>query len=111
MLEEYLISEKTYGSEEATNVVEVLYNYNEKSRLAFFINRIFPKPDALYRRFGVKKKNFLLLPYLWAKRIVLQLAGRKKNWQSVKSQVDNFDSVNQSDLDYERKVRQDFGLI
>lgn len=53
----------------------------------------------------------MILPYLWIKRIVLQLAGRKKSWQSVKSQVDNFDSVNQSDLDYERKVRQDFGLI
>lgn len=111
LLEEYLISEKTYGNDDATKIVDVLYSYKNKSKFAFFINRIFPKPDELYYRFNKKKKNFLILPYFWIKRIVLQLAGRKKNWQSVKSQVDNFDSVNKADLDYERKVRQDFGLL
>ena len=67
--------------------------------------------DDLYERFDIKRKCFLILPFLWIWRILLQLFGSKEKWSFAKKQMDTFKTIDQSDIDYERKIRQEFGLL
>ena len=112
LVQEYLIVKKTYGDEETEKILYTLYSFNSTSKSHFFLRRIFPTPQELYGRFNIKKKIFVILPFLWIARLFILVFGKKNDkWNSVKGQIDKFNSVNQADIDYERKVRQEFGLM
>lgn len=110
-VQEYLIARLTYGDEKTLRVLQTLYADQTSSNTEYIWSKIFPSAEYLYRRFNIKHRCFLLLPFLWILRIFSQLFGSKKKWSYAKRQMDTFKTIDQADIDYERKIRQDFGLM
>lgn len=110
-VQEYLMSRLTYGDEKTLRVLQTMYSEQTSSNTGYIWNKIFPSVEYLYRRFNIKHRCFLLLPFLWIARIFSQLFGSKEKWNYAKRQVDVFKTIDQADIDYERKIRQDFGLM
>ncbi|MDO4379028.1 MAG: nucleotidyltransferase family protein [Erysipelotrichia bacterium] len=110
-IQNYLINRETYGDERTAEVLYTMHKFDTKSKLNFLIRKIFPTADELYCRFKIKKRMFILLPFLWFARLFALLFGNKSKWENAKGQIEKFDSVDQSAIDYERKVRQEFGLM
>lgn len=110
-LQEYLMAKKTYGDKETQTILYTLFSFESKSKSNFYLKRIFPSAKDLYGRFGVKHKCFVLLPFLWIARLFVLILGGKNKLNDAKAQIESFDSISQADIDYERKVRQDFGLM
>ena len=110
-LQEYLMARLTYGDEKTLRVLQTLYADQTSSNTEYIWKKIFPSAEDLYKRYNIKCKCFLLLPFLWFKRILGQLFGGKEKWGYAKRQIDTFKTIDQSDIDYERKIRQDFGLM
>lgn len=99
-LQEYLINKKTYGDYKTETVLNAVYAEQTSSNVKYLKDKIFPSAEALYNRYDVKHRCFLLLPFLWLKRILDQLFGSKEKWAFAKQQMDTFKTVDQSDIDY-----------
>lgn len=110
-LQECFINKRTYGDYKTETVLNAVYVEQTSSNAKYLKDIIFPSANALYNRYDVKHRCFLLLPFLWLKRIFGQLFGSKEKWAFAKQQMDTFKTVDQSNIDYERKIRQDFGLV
>lgn len=110
-LQKYLLNKKTYGDYKTETILNAVYSEQTSSNAKYLKDKIFPSADDLYERFDIKRKCFLILPFLWIWRILLQLFGSKEKWSFAKKQMDTFKTIDQSDIDYERKIRQEFGLL
>lgn len=110
-LQKYLLNKKTYGDYKTETILNAVYSEQTSSNAKYLKDKIFPSADDLYERFDIKRKCFLILPFLWIWRILLQLFGSKEKWSFAKKQMDTFKTIYQSDIDYERKIRQEFGLL
>lgn len=110
-MQECFINKRTYGDYKTETVLNAVYVEQTSSNAKYLKDIIFPSANALYNRYDVKHRCFLLLPFLWLKRIFGQLFGSKEKWAFAKQQMDTFKTVDQSNIDYERKIRQDFGLV
>lgn len=110
-IQEYLLVKKTYGDYKTETVLRALFAEQSSSNSEFILKRIFPPARYLYRKYDIKHRCFLILPILWFMRIFSQLFGSKEKWENTKQQMDTFKTVDQADIDYERKIRQDFGLM
>lgn len=110
-LQKYLLNKKTYGDYKTETILNAVYSEQTSSNAKYLKDKIFPSADDLYERFDIKRKCFLILPFLWIWRILLQLFGSKEKWSFAKKQMDTFKTIDQSDIDYERKIREKFGLL
>lgn len=110
-LQKYLLNKKTYGDYKTETILNAVYSEQTSSNAKYLKDKIFPSADDLYERFDIKRKCFLILPFLWLKRILGQLFGSKEKWAFAKQQMDTFKTVDQADINYERRIRQDFGLM
>lgn len=110
-VQNYLMTRLTYGDEKTKITLQTLFDNQSSSNFKYVIAKLFPAPSTLYRRFAIKHKCFLILPFLWLFRIFLQLFGDKKKWDSAKTQMDTFKTIEQEDIDFERSIRQEFGLM
>lgn len=110
-LQDYLLIKKTYGDYKTEIILDALYANQTSSNMEYLKNKIFPSANVLYELFGVKNKCFLILPFLWFRRIFSQLLGSKEKWAFAKQQMNTFKKIDQSDIDYERKIREKFGLL
>lgn len=107
----YLMVKKTYGDYKTETVLNALFSNEDSSNSKYVLGKIFPSAEYLYQRFSIKYKNPLLLPFLWFVRILSQVFGSKEKWAFAKKQLSTFETINQEDINYERKVREQFGLM
>ncbi|MBR1761827.1 MAG: nucleotidyltransferase family protein [Eubacterium sp.] len=110
-VQEYLITRHTFGDEKTLRVLQTMYAEQTSSNTEYLRKKIFPSATSLYERYRLRKRFFILLPFLWLRRIFGLIFGGKEKWQDAKSQVDVFKTIEQEDIDYERKIRQEFGLM
>ena len=110
-VQEYLISRHTYGDEKALSVLQTLYADQTASNTEFIWKKIFPSAEDLYKRYKIKKRIFILLPFLWLRRVFGEIFGGKEKWRDAKSQVETFKTIDQGDIEYEKRIRKDFGLL
>lgn len=110
-LQQYLLNTETYSNKKNEITMYAVYDNADDSNFKYVLRKIFPSSDGLYRRFNIHHKCFLILPFLWIERIFLQLFGNKLKWKKAKEQMDNFRIISNEDIEYQRKVRQDFGLM
>lgn len=110
-VQEYLLVKKTYGDYRTETTLNAMFADKSSSNTKYLKDKIFPSAEALYKRYDVKHRCFLLLPFLWLRRILGQLFGSKEKWAFAKQQMDTFQTIEQADIDYERKIRQQFGLM
>lgn len=110
-VQEYLLIRLTYGDHRTGTILNALYSDQTSSNSGYIFSKLFPSAETLYRRFSVKKKCFLLLPFLWVARIVLMLFGSKEKWKKTQDNLQLFSSIDQEEIDYERKIREQFGLL
>lgn len=111
MLQEYLLSKPTYSSKKDEITMYAIYDEADDSNFKYVIRKIFPSVNELYRRFDIKHRCFLLIPFLWIARIFSQLFGNKAKWDKAKEQLDSFKAIDNYEIMYERKIRQEFGLM
>lgn len=111
LLQEYLISKPTFSSKKDEITMYAVYDEANDSNFKYIMRKIFPSANELYQRFDIKHKCFLLIPFLWLYRVLLQLFGNKAKWDKAKEQMDNFKIIKDEDISYERKIRQEFGLM
>lgn len=111
IIQDYLMARLTYGDEKTLRVLQTLYADQTSSNTEYVLKKVFPSPNSLYARYNIQHKCFVLLPFLWLKRILGLVFGSKAKWQDTKRQVEVFKTIDQVDIDYERKIRQDFGLM
>lgn len=110
VLQEYLLSKPTYSSKKDEITMYAIYDEADDSNFKYVIRKIFPSVNELYRRFDIKHRCFLLIPFLWIARIFSQLFGNKAKWDKAKEQMDNFKAIDNDSINYEKKIRQEFGL-
>lgn len=110
-IQEYLMARLTYGDEKTLRILQTMYADQTSSNTEYIWIKIFPSANALYKRYNIKHRCFILLPFLWIKRIFGLIFGNKEKWQDTKRQVEVFKTIDQDDINYERKIRQDFGLM
>ena len=111
LIQDYLINKPTYGNKKDEITMYAIRDNADASNLKYIIRKIFPSSDELYRRFNIKHRFSIFLPYLWIARIFSQLFGNKAKWDKAKEQAEAFKTVKQDDIDYKRSVLKDFGLI
>lgn len=111
MLQEYLLSKPTYSSKKDQITMIAVRDEADDSNAKYILRKIFPSAEELYNRFNVEHKVFILLPFLWLARIFIQLFGNKAKWDKAKEQMDNFKAIDNDSINYERKIRKDFGLM
>lgn len=111
LLQEYLLSKPTFSSKKDEITMYAVYDEADDSNFKYVMRKIFPSANELYERFHIKYRCFLFLPFLWVYRVLLQLFGNKEKWDKAKEQMDNFKIIDNNDIDYERKIRQEFGLM
>lgn len=110
-VQKYLMETQTYGSHRIGIALEALFAEQSASNFEYVVKKIFPSVETLYRRFNIEHRCFLILPFLWIARIFSQLFGNRRKWDKAKDQLNTFSSISQADIDYERKIRQQFGLM
>ena len=112
--QKYLLETGTYGNDKKTEAISLIkdeHNIKSISKLRYALNRIFPGSEALYYRFGIKRKNPLLLPFLWIARVVLLVFSHKEKMQSIKNEYAILDEISPEEVEYEKLVREEFGII
>lgn len=110
-VQEYLMARLTYGDEKTLRVLQTLYADQTSSNTEYVLKKVFPSANSLYARYNIQYKCFILIPFLWLRKIFGLVFGSKAKWQDTKRQVEVFKTIDQADIDYERKIRQDFGLM
>ena len=111
MLQEYLVSKPTYSSKKDEITMYTVYDESNDSNFKYIMRKVFPSANELYQRFDIKHNCFLLIPFLWLYRVLLQLFGNKAKWNKAKEQLNSFKDIDDNDINYERKIRQEFGLM
>ena len=113
-VQQYLLKTETYGSRKSEVMLRFIDNNNDakaKSKVRFLINRLFPSADALYSRFNIKKRIFILLPFLWLLRIIILPFSKDVNKEGRRNEIKNLNSFSKADVEYEIEIRKQFGLI
>lgn len=111
MLQEYLVSKPTYSSKKDEITMYAVYDEANDSNFKYIMRKVFPSANELYQRFDIKHNCFLLIPFLWLYRVLLQLFGNKAKWNKAKEQLNSFKDIDDNDINCERKIRQEFGLM
>lgn len=88
-----------------------VYDEANDSNFKYIMRKVFPSANELYQRFDIKHNCFLLIPFLWLYRVLLQLFGNKAKWNKAKEQLNSFKDIDDNDINCERKIRQEFGLM
>ena len=112
--QKYLLETGTYGNDKKTEAISLIkdeHNIKSISKLRYALNRIFPGAEALYYRFGIKRKNPLLLPFLWIARAVLLIFSHKEKMQSIKNEYAILDEISPEEVEYEKLVRKELGIL
>lgn len=109
--QQYLLNTKTYSSKKDEITMYAVKDNLDDSNVKYVMRKIFPYPNELYKRFNIKHKCFVLLPFLWFYRICLQIFGNEKKWDKEKEQLDNFKLVSNDDIEYQIQIRREFGLM
>ena len=111
-VQQLLLSNGVYGSKKNLAAVLLMDNSNAKSsRFSFFMKRIFPSANYLFERYGIKHRNILLIPFLWIRRVFGLIFSNKEKTDSIKAEVNNLESINDSDIEFVQSVYKKFGLI
>ena len=110
-VQQYLLNTKTYSSKKDEITMYAVKDNLDDSNVKYVMRKIFPYPNELYKRFNIKHKCFVLLPFLWFYRICLQVFGNEKKWDKAKEQLDNFKLVSNDDIEYQIQIRREFGLM
>ena len=110
-VQQYLLNTKTYSSKKDEITMYAVKDNLDDSNVKYVMRKIFPYPNELYKRFNIKHKCFVLLPFLWFYRICLQIFGNEKKWDKAKEQLDNFKLVSNDDIEYQIQIRREFGLM
>ncbi|MBQ9530762.1 MAG: nucleotidyltransferase family protein [Eubacterium sp.] len=111
-VQHYLLETKTYGKTGENEAIMLIESkQNDKSKTSFIIRRIFPKSEELFKRFNVKRKNVLLIPFLWLARIILLVFSGKEKKEKVKKEYSAVKDISSQEIEYETIVRKEIGLL
>lgn len=111
--ESYLLDTHVYGIVKNASIMNFAKRdtkITNNSRIKFYISRFFPSASELYNRFGIKYRVFILLPFLWAARLVMLPFSSKEKRDKIKTEINNVDSVSQQEIDNLKKVFDEVGL-
>ena len=111
--ENYLLDTHVYGIVKNASIMNFAKrnaNGTKKDRLKFYLSRFFPSAIELYNRFKIKHRIFVLLPFLWAARLVMLPFSSKEKRDKIKTEINNVDSVSQQEIDNLKKVFDEVGL-
>lgn len=107
-IQQYFLDTYTYGTQKCVDTIKLISDSGEEiSKLDFYKKRLFPGAEYLYKRYNVKHKCALLLPFLWVYRIISMLFVKDR----VLKEVSATNSVSQQDIDEGRALYQKLGLI
>lgn len=114
-VQQYLLDTGTYGDRTKEVVLRFIDedNLQAKTKGRFLFERIFPSKKVLFDRFNVKHRNNLLLPFLWILRIILLPFSKGPGNQGRsgrRNEIKNISKFSSDDVEYEIKVRKEFGL-
>ncbi|MBE6740830.1 MAG: hypothetical protein E7570_00850 [Ruminococcaceae bacterium] len=110
----YLIETSTYGNDKKTQAISLINderNTESISKTRYILKRIFPGANELYFRFGIKKRIILLLPFLWFARMILLIFSGKEKKENIKQNYSIIESLTPEEVEYERLVRKEFGIL
>ena len=113
-IQSYLLKTETYGTRKSEVVLRFIDDSTDikaKSKSKFLIGRLFPAKEYLFKRFGIKKNLFFLLPFLWLLRIILIPFSKPQNKSGRKNEINNLNKFSTDDVEYEIEIRKEFGLI
>lgn len=107
-IQQYFLDTYTYGTQKCVDTIKLISDSGEEiSKFDFYKKRLFPGAEYLYKRYNVKHKCALLLPFLWVYRIISMLFVKDR----VLKEVSATNSVSQQDIDEGRALYQKLGLI
>jgi hypothetical protein len=109
-VQKYLLETSTYGENKNTQAIKMVKQENTSS-FSYILRRIFPPAEKLYYRFNIKKKNPLLLPFLWLARIILLVFSGKEKKEDIKKQYSSINSTTSEEIEYEMMIRKEFGIL
>lgn len=112
-LQRYLLGNSVYGSDKNLAVLRLLQEHNssaKKSAYHHILRRFFPSADELYRRYNIKNKNLLILPFLWLWRILSFPFISKEKREKIKEEVNDVNAVSDKEIEFFKSVYNDFGL-
>lgn len=102
---EFLIN--TSNSKGIENMVLVGQS-NEKSRINYLISRAFPKYEEMYRIYPNVKKNKVLLPYFYAKRIFDRI--KQGYYNNAINEINASFKVDKTKVKETKKLFEEIGL-
>lgn len=111
--ENYLLDTHVYGIVKNASIMNFAKRdakSTKKDRIKFYLSRFFPSPKTLYDRFSIKHRVFILLPFLWAARLVMLPFSSKQKIKNIKTEINNVDSVSQQEIDLLKNVFNEVGL-
>ena len=111
--QDYLLSTYVHGIEKnaiTLNLIKTNKEEQSSSKMSFYLRRIFPDADTLYGRFDLKRRIWILLPFLWALRLILLPFSSKKKFENIKREVNTVDSVSREYIDTTKKIFDEVGL-
>lgn len=111
-LQVYLLENSVYGFEKNLAIFRLLQEHSDAKKSAYqhIIGRFFPNADELYRRYNIKNKNSLILPFLWLWRIFSLPFISKEKREKIKEEVNDVNAVSDKEIDFFKSVYNDFGL-
>lgn len=111
--ENYLLDTHVYGivkNASVMNFVKRDAKSTKKDKIKFYISRFFPSANELYNRFAIKHRVFILLPFLWAARLVMLPFSSRQKIKNIKTEINDVDSVSQQEIDLVKKLFNEVGL-
>ena len=63
-VQEYLMARLTYGDDKTLRVLQTLYADQTSSNTEYVLKKVFPSANALYARYNIQHKCFILIPFL-----------------------------------------------
>lgn len=112
-IQNYLLGNSLYGFDKNRAILSLLQEHSRdssKSTYHHFIIRFFPSADELYSRYNIKKKNPLIVPFLWFWRIFSLLFSSEERLERIKEEVDDINAVSEDEIEFFKSVYDGFGL-
>lgn len=107
-IQEYFLATATYGNEGSVDAVKLISDDGENiSKLDYYKKRIFPGAEYLYKRYKIKHKIPLVLPFLWLWRMISMVFVKDR----VLKEVSATGNVTKEDIANSKALYQKLGLI
>lgn len=107
-IQKYFLKTSTYGNIDSVDAIKLINENGEDiSKVAYYKKRIFPGADYLYKRYNIKRRIPLLLPFLWIYRVVSMIFVKDR----VMKEFSATNNVSQQDIDSSRTLYKKLGLI